>query len=204
MVLSRILSLKKTIIVSICILIIIPFVYRINIADYKVDQFWWDVEFRKVVLTRLDAINYGVLAAFLKFYYPLIWYRYRKLLFALGMIVLFYMVFLPKNYNALFFKTLYFNFIAIGVMFLMPLADSIKEYKNKYIGLFFTFFSKISYSLYLINLGVVINFIVTNFNLQTTTQHIIAYFSYWIIVVVLSSLIYTYYEHPIMKLRDKI
>jgi len=93
--------------------------------------------------------------------------------------------------------------VAIGAMLLLPLADSIKNYKNKYLGNFFTFISKISYSLYLINLGIVISFITTNFKLETTTQHLIAYISYWLIVTTLAWLIYTYYENPIMKLRDR-
>lgn len=202
-VLSRILSIKRTILVSICILLIIPLIYRFYISDSEVDQFWWDVEFRKVVLTRLDAINYGVLAAFIKNYYSVFWYKCRKWTFTLGLIFLYVAILLPKSYNGIFFKTVYFNIIAIGAMFLLPLADSIKDYKNRYIGQFFTFFSKISYSLYLINLGIVISIIATNFKLQTTTQHIVAYFSYWIIVVILSWIIYTYYENPIMKLRDR-
>ena len=201
--LSRILSIKKTIFVAISILLLIPLLYRISISDLKVDQFWWGVEFRKVVLTRLDAINYGVLAAYCKFYYPTFWFKCRKWAFGLGLIFLYIAILLPKDYNGLFFKTVYFNIIAIGAMLLLPLADSIKNYKNRYIGQFFTFFSKISYSLYLVNLGIVISLIVGNFKLQTTTQHIVAYFSYWIIVVILSWIIYTYYENPIMKLRDK-
>ena len=63
---SRMLSVKKTILVSICVLLLVPLLYRFHISDLKVDSFWWDVEFRRIVLTRLDAINYGVLAAFIK------------------------------------------------------------------------------------------------------------------------------------------
>ena len=103
----------------------------------------------------------------------------------------------------MFFKTIYFNMIALGAMLLLPLADSIKAYKNRHIGNFFTFFSKISYSLYLINLGIVITLFTTNFELKTTLQHVIAYGSYWVIVIVLAWIIYTYFENPIMKLRDK-
>ena len=201
---SRFLSVKKTILFSISILLLFPLIYRFSISDLQVDQFWWDVEFRKVVLTRIDAINYGVLAAFIKFYYPLLWFKCRKWSFGFGLIVLYITILLPRAYDEIFFKTFYFNIIAIGAMLLLPLADSIKDYKNRYIGQFFTFFSKISYSLYLINLGIVISLIATNFKLQTITQHIVAYYSYWIIVVILSWIIYTYYENPIMKLRDKI
>jgi peptidoglycan/LPS O-acetylase OafA/YrhL len=203
LVLSRIFSVKKTIFVAISILLLLPLLYRISISDLKVDQFWWGVEFRKVVLTRLDAINYGVLGAFGKYYYPTFWFKCRKWAFGLGLIFLYIAILLPKDYNGLFFKTVYFNIIAIGAMLLLPLADSIKTYKNRHIGNFFTFFSKISYSLYLINLGIVITLITTNFKLITNFQHVVAYGSYWLIVVVLAWIIYTYFENPIMKLRDK-
>jgi len=76
--LAKILSIKKTILVAVSILLLFPLLYRIYISTLQVDEFWWGVEFRKIVLTRLDAINYGVLAAFLKFYYPLFWLRFRK------------------------------------------------------------------------------------------------------------------------------
>ncbi len=203
LVLSRILSIKKTIFVAISILLLLPLLYRISISDLKVDQFWWGVEFRKVVLTRLDAINYGVLAAYCKFYYPTFWFKCRKWAFVLGLILLYITILLPIDYNSVFFKTIYFNMFAIGAMLLLPLADSIKTYKNRHIGNFFTFFSKISYSLYLINLGIVITLITTNFKLHTNLQHVIAYGSYWVIVIVLAWIIYTYFENPIMKLRDK-
>lgn len=199
----RFLSVKKALLLSICILLIIPLMYRIFISNLKVDSFWWDVEFRKVVLTRLDAINYGVLAAFIKFYFPHFWFKYRTWLFCLGLVLLCFPLFLTIEVNSFFFKTFYFIIISIGAMMLLPLADSIKECRYKYIGVVFTFFSKISYSLYLLNLGVVISFITFNFEIQTTTHHVIAYYSYWFIVIVLSWFTYTYFENPIMKLRDK-
>ena len=180
-----------------------PLLFRIYISDLQVDKFWWDVNFRKIVLTRLDAINYGVFAAYIKFYHIQFWIKCRKWSFILGITLLFITLLLPCDYNGMIFKTVYFNIISIGTMFLLPLADSIKDYKNKYVGQFFTFFSKISYSLYLINLGTVISLIATNFKLQNNTQHLIAYYSYWIIVVSLAWLLYTYFENPMMKLRDK-
>ena len=201
--LSRILSIKKMIFSAICILLLLPLLYRIYISDLKVDQFWWGVEFRKVVLTRLDAINYGVLAAYCKYYYPHFWFKCRKWTFGFGLILIYVTILLPIDYNSMFFKTIYFNMIALGAMLLLPLADSIKAYKNRHIGNFFTFFSKISYSLYLINLGIVITLFTTNLELKTTLQHVVAYGSYWVIVIVLAWVIYTYFENPIMKLRDK-
>ena len=200
---SYIFSFKNTTLISIGLLIIIPFLYRLSISNQKVDQFWWDVEFRKVVLTRIDAISYGVLAAYIKFHYKYFWFKYRKWLFFFGLIILYIILYINKDFNSFFFKTFYFNFISFGAVLLLPLADSIHKYKNKKIGSFFTFISKISYSLYLINLSIVISVITTNFELETNTNQIIAYFSYWVIVIVLSWIVYTFYEKPIMNLRDK-
>lgn len=200
---SNIFNYKNSIIISIGILIIIPFLYRLSISNQKVDQFWWDVEFRKVVLTRIDAISYGILAAYIKFHYNYFWFKYRKWLFIFGLIIMYILLYINKDFNSFFYKTFYFNFISIGAVLLLPLADSINEYKNKNIGVIFTFISKISYSLYLINLGIVISVISHNFELKTNTNQIIAYYSYWAIVIILSWIIYTFYEKPIMNLRDK-
>lgn len=64
---SRFFSKKNTLRLTIIFLTLLPLIYRINISDMNVDQFWLDVNFRKVVLTRLDSIIYGVTAAYIKF-----------------------------------------------------------------------------------------------------------------------------------------
>jgi peptidoglycan/LPS O-acetylase OafA/YrhL len=202
-ILSRFLTVRTTLLVSIGFLVIVPFLYRLSISDMKVDWFWWDVEFRKVVVTRLDAISYGVFGAFVKFYYPVFWFKIRYYALAIGIVLFILIITIPQDTESLYLKIYYFNLIAMVSWCFLPLADSIKHFKNKIIGNTFTFFSKISYSLYLINLSIVISLITTNFKLEYKYQHVIAYYSYWVIVVIFAWLLYKFYELPMTNLRDK-
>jgi peptidoglycan/LPS O-acetylase OafA/YrhL len=75
---------------------------------------------------------------------------------------------------------------------------------------FITYISLISYSMYLLNLSVIQNWIINripwadldlskNFILLTTFK----YGLYWFLVIFLSILLYKYFEIPMTRLRDK-
>lgn len=64
--------------------------------------------------------------------------------------------------------------------------------------------------MYLINLTIVQQWILGNIDwtpLQNFNEYVflfVRYFLYWILTVVISILIYKYFETPIMNLRDKV
>ena len=63
----RFLSIKHALMTTIACLILVPLIYRISQSDLQVDSYNFDVEFRKVVIMRMDTIVYGVLAAYIKY-----------------------------------------------------------------------------------------------------------------------------------------
>lgn len=176
--------------------IIIPLIYRILHSGENVDPFWWDVKFRKVVLMRLDTIIYGVLAAYIKFYHRTFWEKYRIHSFVMGIIFIFIISNIDKEPNSFFAKTFYFNCVSIGAMLLLPFADSIKNYRGT-LGRAISHISLISYSMYLINLGLVVQVISKNFPVINPINGFVKYIMYWFIVVICSTLLYSFLKNPL-------
>lgn len=198
------LSKKKTLLATILLLVIAPLLYRISQADLKVDGYGFDIEFRKVVIMRLDTIVYGVLAAYIKFYHIDLWKRSRYLTFILGLVLIYTSIYIPKEPNDFYTKT--FNFIlpSIGAMCLIPYADSIKTARFRWVGAIVTHISKISYSMYLVNLALVVQVIMKNYRPETKTEQMYLYFVFWAVTILLSTFLYYFFERPMMRLRDKI
>ncbi|NQU35507.1 MAG: hypothetical protein HQ521_19955 [Bacteroidetes bacterium] len=151
---------------------------------------------------RLDTIIYGVLAAYIKFYHRVFWKKSAIILFVSGLIMALAIPYIHREPNDFFSKTFYFNLTSIAAMLLLPFADSIKKFKTS-IGKIVIHISLISYSMYLINLALVVQVITKNFPILNPTDGLIKYFIFWIIVIVSSSMLYHYFELPMMRLRDK-
>lgn len=163
---------------------------------------WDGYKIRGVVIYYLDAIGFGVLGAFIKYYYKAIWQKYKKNYFVLGILLIFFVLKIDKSSWKYFDRIFSSQILYLGILFILPLADSIKT-GNKYLVKIITHISVISYSMYLINLAIVAEVIRDNFMPVGLFQSIIIYFVYWFIVIVLATLLYKYFEKPIMDLRDK-
>ncbi|NOR86946.1 MAG: acyltransferase family protein, partial [Bacteroidales bacterium] len=193
---------KKGILLAIIILILAPLVYRVMHSSENVNFFWWDVKFRKVILMRLDTIIFGVLAAYIKFYHLQIWKKYAVFSFIIGMILIISISYLPIEINDFFTKTFYFSLISFAAMLLLPYADSMKSFST-FFGKIITHISLISYSMYLVNLSLVSSIIRINFPVSDPMNGLLKYFLYWFIVISISTLLYLFFEKPMMNLRDK-
>lgn len=171
----------------------------------------WDNFFRKQVVTRLDSIMYGVLGAFMFFYKKDLWNRFRVPLFILG-ILLFSMskyILFDNQSIGLYETVFHFTITASATLFMLPLLTSITTGS----GIFYkivTYISLISYSMYLINLTLVQQFILRRIHwkpLQDFNGYIFIitqYFLYWLLTIIISILLYKYFEMPIMKLRERM
>ncbi len=191
---------KTSFIVTLVILIVFSIIVRYIKANPTADGYYVDVEIRKVVLTRLDAIGYGLFAAWVAFYYEDFWRKYKIHAFIIGIALHFFIVNFDGNY--IFFQIIGASLVPLSYMFLLPLATAIKTGRG-FIAKCVTHISKISYSMYLINLGLVGNFMGLHFPVKNTTDGLIKYAIYWAVIIALSSVIYKYYEKPIMDLRNK-
>lgn len=194
---------KQLFLGSIFIFLFVPFLFRIFIASkFEVDNFWLGVKIFKVVIFRLDGIALGLLAALIKYWHPRFWFKIRNLSFILG-IGLSYIV-LYFNWQPNDFSTKVFQLFlqSIGCVLLLPKFDSIKT-APPMLTKIFTHISLISYSMYLINLALVAEVIRDNFPPHGPYTAWALYGIYWFVVLFVSTLLYKYYEKPIMDLRDK-
>ncbi len=197
-------SKKRIFLYSIIAFLLVPFLLRVFIASrFEVDQFWLGVRIYKVVIYRLDGIALGLLAAFIKYWYPDFWFKSRNYSFVIGLVLCYlilYSTWLPNDFSTKVFRI---TIQSIGCFLLLPKFDNINS-APRIISKVVTHISLISYSMYLINLALVSEVIRDNFPPHGPKTGWALYFLYWGIVVVISTLLYKYYEKPIMDIREKI
>lgn len=197
------LNAKHFTMIVILIFIVLPLAYRWAISGEQVDYFWYDVKFRKVVITRLDAIMYGVLFAWIKFYYPASWKKIALPFFISGLVLIYLSMHLhAQNPTGMYGKTVYFSVVGLAAAMLLPYADGRKSFHTRF-GKMMTHISLISYSMYLVNLALVADVIRKNFEFHTPFQYLAAYLLYWMVVIIFSTLLYKYFEKPVMDLRER-
>jgi peptidoglycan/LPS O-acetylase OafA/YrhL len=194
-------SPKRAFLFVVLIMLIVPVIYRAIIYDAGMDKFWFDVTFRKVVLTRLDAIAYGLLAAWAFTYYTSYWNRFKYHALAFGVGSIFFILNFNSE-NAFYKQLILLSITPLAAMFLLPFAESIKTGRGV-VAKAVTHISKISYAMYLINLALVAEIINLHFFPQGTTERILTYLAFWFIVIVASTILYRFYEKPIMNLGRK-
>jgi peptidoglycan/LPS O-acetylase OafA/YrhL len=192
---------KEKVYVSVCLLFItIPLLVR-TITDSPNETIaLWDLWYRKLVITHTDAIGYGMLSAFLLQRYSYFFQQKRWYLFSLGLLCLLFFSSFSFDENRLFYKTIYLSVIAICVALTLPAISTIKTLKfgtNTFSSL-----SKWSYSLYLVHLPLLF-IMVNNFRANTKIDSLIFISIYLALAIFISSLIYTYFEKPLMDFRDK-
>lgn len=176
--------------------------YHLNIICFEE----WDRYFRKQVITRFDGIVYGVIAAYFHCNNKEKWKKHIKPLFYLGILILisskFYLYYF-SNDSSLYNCVFSFSFFAIGVGFTIPYLSEIKKgsgllYKS------ITKISIISYSIYLLNLGIVRQWIIENIDLKNIPMsenkiNLLKYLSFWIITLILSYYFHKYFENKLQK-----
>lgn len=164
----------------------------------------WDLQFRKQVFTRLDSLMYGVIGAFLNFYYPGFWKKYKNSWLLAG-VLLFLFIHLVHTETVRpfgFYHSVFsFSTVSLATLLLLPALSAYRSEK----GWFFkvvTYISLISYSLYLLHLGLVQLVLIKGFNKLYDLPPGINYIIYWTLSLALSTLLYKYYERPTTALRD--
>jgi peptidoglycan/LPS O-acetylase OafA/YrhL len=170
----------------------------------------WDNVFRKQVITRLDSIMYGVLAAYVFYFNPGFWEKYKRMLFIFGLVLLGcfkYVAPLLENRVSLFQAVFSFSFQSIATACLLPFLTSVKS-REGFWPKALTYISILSYSMYLLNLTLIQNWILRKipWTLFMESKYAIGgirYVLYWVLVFCLSHLLYFYYEAPTTRLRDR-
>jgi peptidoglycan/LPS O-acetylase OafA/YrhL len=196
------LSPKKSFLLVTILMMVFPVIYRVTILNPSISNYWYDQTFRKVVISRLDSIAYGLFAAWFFYYFNDYWKKFKIICLILGIGLIIFIV-NHESPNATIYKQLvFFTITPFSAMLLLPFAQSISSAKGL-IPRSIAHISKISYSMYLINLSVVAEVIRDNFAPTGQIDGILKYLLYWIIVIAGSTVLFTYFEKPVMNLRDR-
>ncbi len=192
------------ILISIVLFLVVPFALRLATASQlEVDQFWLEVKVYKIVVLRLDAIAFGLLAAYWQRFHQSSWEKWKVLSFVLGLLLIFGLMQFTWEPNAFQTKVLKVVYRGLGCMLLLPLLSGWRT-APKWPLRIFTHISLISYSMYLINLALVSEVIRDNFPPQTAQEAWVMYAVYWTVTIVVSTLLFKYFETPFLKLRNRL
>jgi peptidoglycan/LPS O-acetylase OafA/YrhL len=172
--------------------------YKAGNNDYTYDS--WDLWVRKLVICRFDSIGFGLLAAWLHFYYNELWIKSKWICFALGAVLCTFSALNVFENGKYFTGTSYFTISAIGCMLLLPMAEQTKK-SNTSFGKFIIFISLISYAIYLSHFGVSAALIKNVLGIESHSGFM--YLLYWGFTIGFSALVYTFYEKPMTNLRDR-
>jgi len=190
----------KTVIIStILLFLLFPLAYRIIHSNMSVDGDFWDLYFRKLVLTRLDCIGYGILGAYIHKYHEIFWNKYKKYFFIAGLLIMLFLCINTIEYNMFYFKTFFFSLFGLSILLLIPKLESIKTEKIPLRP--FAFISKISYSMYLCHIPLY-QLIINNSQPTNKWEMLLVFLFYWVSVILFSTLVYKLFEKPMMNLRE--
>lgn len=192
----------KTLLVSILSFMLLDVILRIVVASIS-PGLSFDEVFRKMMPFRLDSIVIGVLVAFICFYHKSFWDNNKIKLFIIGGLlflgssIYFYYDFILNANNTMFTKMFLFNILGLSIALLFPLIYAIPKFKNTSITNLITHISLISYSIYLIHFFIIGGLERTS--LGIITKIIISL----ILIFILSTLQYRFFEKPITAMRER-
>jgi len=188
-------------------LVLLKYQYYLNTAIHSYSD--WSASFRKVVIYRIDSIYIGFLLVYLMSAYQQFCNSYKKHLLFLGLFsfmlihLLMFRYQLSPEKNLFFYVFVYLQVVVVSMALVFPYFSTLK-----YTGLFFKpiqFLSVHSYAIYLVNYSIVLLsvqqlFVIEGMSFFQKTGMALLFLG---ITLLLSVLIYRFFELPILKYRDR-
>ncbi|WP_298760117.1 acyltransferase [uncultured Psychroserpens sp.] len=201
---------KLFLIITSCIVLIF-FLTKIGyyFNHLQTNMIFWNVNLKAVTIYRIDAIYYGVLAAYVAITKEDFWLRYKYLFFVIGALVFLGLNFIVPAKQLFiesypfFWNVLYLPINSLAIVFTLPVLSQIKS-APKFILVPVTVISLISYSMYLIHYSVVMQLLKHFFPTEglSTNMLFIYLIAYFVITTVGSYLLYVVFEKPMTNLRN--
>ncbi len=180
----------------------VSILFRILVSGHATDLFGWDVWIRRTVASRCDAVYIGVLAAWVQMYAPDVWRRHALKSLLVGLALLVMLVLITQKPGTIFKNVFSCTFQTVSFAMLLPFMSCKSKARTAWGG-FVSHISVLSFAMYMVNL-VVMQLILANFNELFHQWGAWGYVVYWMIVLVLSYLLYMMVEKPFMKLRTRV
>jgi peptidoglycan/LPS O-acetylase OafA/YrhL len=206
------LPVKRSLIIAALAILVMVTIFRFveytNIEVVSITE--WDSLFRKQVFTRLDSLMYGVIGAYVQYYYNEKWIVHKNLLLLIGVLLLImqkaFGILGMISVDGLYFSVFSFSLTSFATLCLLPLLSTLKKGRGFFYK-WFTYISLISYSMYLLHFSIVQQWIINRIDwgvLLDSNYSVLAikYILYWALTIILSIMLYKYFEIPMMNLRD--
>ena len=178
---------------SILFIFLILLIRLININEDE-----WGSSVRRVVLFRLDSIVFGFILYFYKDkiidnFFNKVWLLTSIIVTA---IIVFKILEINASKNIIFYKIIFHYVVALwGLLVVLFFYIIDKKIEKNYLIKLNLFLGKISYSIYLFHLLII--YIISLLNISI----ILTIFLFLFVQIFISTLMYYYFEKPILKLR---
>ncbi len=169
-------------------------------------RFLWNYLHKGIIIYQFDCLLLGVFLALIKMRFNKIYLKLNSIyLFLVGIIAIVVLTFIFGDVADIpvfspFYRVLWYFIISLCILLIIPFAElsklvnhTLKAIKPVYI--FFTWTSILTYSIYLIHAEV--------FVLRFDSSEIYTIMLQAIVLYTVSFLVFSFYEHPIMSLREK-
>jgi peptidoglycan/LPS O-acetylase OafA/YrhL len=187
--------------------------YRYYGSVEVVSPRWWDLNLRMNVVTRFDSLAFGVLGAYLHTYHADQWLRWRVPSLVVGI-----MMFLGYRWlgqapgdalkvSPLYYSVFSFNLLSAAGLMTLPFMSAWHRSE----GCFYrwvTLISITSYSMYLLHFSLIRRQLIPALfdalpELSGPVRHGLIYLAYWVLTILLSVLLYRFFEKPTTTLRSR-
>lgn len=173
---------------------------RLELADIQADAFWWDVWFRKLAPCRVDTLGAGMLMAVWQAARPTTLQRFQRPLALVGAIVLVFTDNQTLEWNGDYAKIWFLGIRAVAVALLIPLMNGFTSWPSKGKRAI-AHVSAISYSLYLVNLGLIASPMRQIMTAQGIEGGWLWFLLYLLLTYIAASILHRWVEKPLMQLR---
>ena len=181
--------------------------YTIN-DDIKTMRHW-NSNLKPIVIYRIDAIYYGVFAAYVSIVKPKLWKNSKFIAFAIGFLILCGLnLIVPIKYifietHPVFWNLWYLPLNSIAILFTLPLLSQWAK-APKLLSAPITFISLISYAIYVLHYSIIMQLMKYNWPTENMPKfdigiYIITYLS---ITILSAYFMFRMFEKPMTNLRD--
>ena len=152
---------------------------------------------------------FGLIGAYICFYYHSLWLKSKNIALVTGLLLLITgkLISLFTDTETTLYGTVFsFSLTSLSVLLLLPYLNALQN-GSGFLFKLITYISLVSYSMYLLNLSVIQFWLLNPLHYlidDAITLALVKFFGYWLLVIILSILMYKYIEQPFMKLRKNI
>ena len=191
---------RRAYLVTALVFCTLPIVTRMEALHQVASAAEVDLFVRKLVITRLDAIGMGALAAWVMVAFPRFWQRSRWPLCMLGLVSLCVVSNHRPDPSAVVSTALYFTLVPVTIACLLPLLSNWRSVYRA--GRPFVFVSKSAYALYLVHMPMLYLFQYGAAGLPAPS--VLLAFCYWLACLLVSFVVLHTIELPFMRMRDRL